>query len=43
MGTILRAKKGKNNLSTANGLYNTDYHNQVKSLSIIFNVGIIYK
>ncbi|XP_026814554.1 uncharacterized protein LOC113554779 [Rhopalosiphum maidis] len=32
MGTILRAKKGKNNLSTTNDLYNTDYHNQQKEM-----------
>jgi len=32
MGTILRAKKGKSNLSATNDLYNTDYQNQVISL-----------
>ncbi|XP_027854285.1 uncharacterized protein LOC114132881 isoform X2 [Aphis gossypii] len=33
MGTILRAKKGKSNLSATNDLYNNDYHNQKEMIT----------
>lgn len=42
METILSAKKGKSNLSTANNFYSSDYHNQVISQSILFNVEKMY-